>query len=74
MQDQTLLVKIDKYVGFCVYRRSYLIWPPVIFFPRAREQLTTAVASVPSPARGPTSIIARGAPLSIFSIFGTRCK
>ena len=21
---------IVKYVGFCVYRRSYLLWPPVI--------------------------------------------
>ena len=29
-QDQILLVKIAKYVGFCVRRRSYLIWPPVI--------------------------------------------
>ena len=29
-QDQILLVKIDKYIGFCVYRRSYLLSPPVI--------------------------------------------
>ena len=25
-----LIVKIAKYIGFCVYRRSYLIWSPVI--------------------------------------------
>ena len=25
-----MLVKIWKYTGFCVYRRSYLIWSPVI--------------------------------------------
>ena len=25
-----LLVNIGKYMGFCVYRRSYLLWPPVI--------------------------------------------
>ena len=24
------MVKIAKYRGFCVYRRSYLIWSPVI--------------------------------------------
>ena len=28
--DQILLVKIGKYIGFCVYRRSYLLWSPVI--------------------------------------------
>ena len=25
-----LLVKVVKYIGFCVYRRSYLLWSPVI--------------------------------------------
>ena len=25
-----LSVTLDKYLGFCVYRRSYLIWSPVI--------------------------------------------
>ena len=25
-----MLVKIAKYTGFCVYRRPYLIWSPVI--------------------------------------------
>ena len=25
-----MLVKIGKYIGFCVYRRSYLLWSPVI--------------------------------------------
>ena len=25
-----LLVKMAKYVGFCVNRRSYLLWPPVV--------------------------------------------
>ena len=25
-----MLVKIAKYIGFCVYRRSYLLWSPVI--------------------------------------------
>ena len=29
-QDQMLLVKIDKYIGFSVYCRSYLLWSPVI--------------------------------------------
>ena len=32
-QDQILLVKISKHIPgrfLCVYRRSYLIWPPVI--------------------------------------------
>ena len=28
--DQILCVKIGKYVDFCVYRRSYLLWSPVI--------------------------------------------
>ena len=23
-------MKIGKYIGFCVYRRSYLLWSPVI--------------------------------------------
>ena len=25
-----MIVKIAKYIGFCVYRGSYLLWPPVI--------------------------------------------
>ena len=25
-----MLVKIGKYIGFCLYRRSYLLWSPVI--------------------------------------------
>ena len=25
-----LLAEIGKYIGFCVYRRSYLIWSPVV--------------------------------------------
>ena len=29
-QDQILLVKIVKYIGFRVYRRSYLLWSPAI--------------------------------------------
>ena len=28
-----MLVKIGKYIGFCVYRRSYLLWSPVIATP-----------------------------------------
>jgi len=28
--DQILLVKIGKCIGFCVYRRSYLLWSPII--------------------------------------------
>ena len=32
--DQILLVKIATYIGFCVYRRSYLIWSPVIVVPQ----------------------------------------
>ena len=28
-----MLVKIDKYIGFSLYRRSYLIWPSVIVHP-----------------------------------------
>ena len=31
------MVKIAKYKGFCVYRRSYLIWPPVILIFTARN-------------------------------------
>ena len=30
-QDQISSVKIGKYIGFCVYRRSYLLWCPVMF-------------------------------------------
>ena len=26
-----MIVKMAIYIGFCVYRRSYLIWFPVIF-------------------------------------------
>ena len=29
--DQILIVKIYKYTGFCVCRRFYLIWYPVIY-------------------------------------------
>ena len=29
-QDLLLLIRIAIYTGICVYRRSYLIWPPVI--------------------------------------------
>ena len=29
-KDQILLLKIDKYIGFCVHRRSYLLGSPVI--------------------------------------------
>ena len=29
-QDQIMSVKIGKYIGGCVYRRSYLLWSPVI--------------------------------------------
>ena len=32
-QGQILLLKISKYGGFCVYRKSYLIWSLVIVFP-----------------------------------------
>ena len=28
-QDQILLEKIGKYIGFCLYRRSYLLCSPV---------------------------------------------
>ena len=28
-QDKMLFVKIGKHPNFCVYRRSYLLWPPV---------------------------------------------
>ena len=28
--DQILLVKLGKYLGFWVYRRSYLLWFPAI--------------------------------------------
>ena len=27
-----LIVEIAKHIGFCVYRRSYLIWSPVIHY------------------------------------------
>ena len=29
-EDHILFVKIGKYIGFCVYPRSYLIWSPVM--------------------------------------------
>ena len=29
-EDRMLLVKIRKYIGVCVYRRSCLIWSPVL--------------------------------------------
>ena len=31
-RTKILLVKIGKYIGFCVYRRSYSLWSPVIAF------------------------------------------
>ena len=31
------MVKIAKYIGFCVYRRSYLIWSPVILLLRTEH-------------------------------------
>ena len=46
-QDQMCSVKIGKYIGFWVYRRSYLLWSPVIvpkhrgiFFSRATSSWT----------------------------------
>ena len=30
--DQILLVKIGKYIGFCVYRSSYLLWSLAYIF------------------------------------------
>ena len=30
-QDQILLVKTGEHIDFCVYRRSYSLWPPVIY-------------------------------------------
>ena len=41
-QDQMLLVKIAKYIGFCLYRRSYFLWSPVI----VQLQFTPKVSSV----------------------------
>ena len=29
-RTRSLLVKVGKYIGFCVYQRSCLLWPPVI--------------------------------------------
>ena len=29
-KDPISFVKTDKYIGFCVYHRSYLLWLPVI--------------------------------------------
>ena len=28
--DQILFVKVGRYIGFCVYRRSYLLWTSVL--------------------------------------------
>ena len=39
--DQILSVKIAKYTGFCVYRRSYLIWPPAILIVSYTNYLVT---------------------------------
>ena len=35
-----LFVKIAKYIGFCLYRRSYLIWSPVICDPGSELRLS----------------------------------
>ena len=37
-EDQILLVKIDKYRGFCANSRSYLLWPPVVVRPCCEVQ------------------------------------
>ena len=29
-EDQIVLVKIGKHKGYCVYRKSYLLWSPVV--------------------------------------------
>ena len=42
-----MLVKIAKYLVFCVYRRSYLIGSPVILI-RMRATLTEATRNTPS--------------------------
>ena len=36
-KDQTLLVKLGKYIGFCVYHRSYILWSTVLCAQRCRK-------------------------------------
>ena len=46
-EDQILLAKIGKYIDFCVYRRSYLLWPPVLIAPNCDPSLSP-VTGVPA--------------------------
>ena len=39
------LVKIGKHIGFCVYRRSYLLWSHVIVVPATVRAFQFSVAS-----------------------------
>ena len=48
-----MLVKIGKYIGFCVYHRSYLLWPPVHntihFTPFIRTDTSSIAREIVSP-------------------------
>ena len=46
--DQLFIVNIVKYASFCVYRRSYLIWPLVIVGARYNEKRQSGVQALKS--------------------------
>ena len=43
--DQILLPKLGKYIAFCVYRRSCLMWSTVIVLPGATRIISTAATT-----------------------------
>ena len=51
-----MLIKIAIYIGFCAYRRSYLIWSPVIVFIviAIRKKATTTKKSIQIQRSGPS--------------------
>ena len=54
-----MLVKIGKYIGFCVYRRSYLLWSPVIGDRRERGPPTDFALGDRRAKRPPTAFALR---------------
>ena len=58
-QNQIVLVKMEEYIGFCVHRRSYLLWSPVIVSAYSFDTLRSAVVQKPVHTKAATSIVAR---------------
>ena len=58
-----MLVKIGKYIGFCVYRRSYLLWSPVIIARKPQIKV-----SLDSPLTAHHSPCCCGCYRSVFSV------